>query len=262
MKEGIALMKKINRYVNEVLSCIIADSKTKERIRKDLVSQLSEAAHTEDIDSVLARMGDPKEVAREFMDSIYENKGELLNELLSDISEHMKYLKPTYEYKSKTTIFGIPLVHIKLNRYGRPAVAKGIIAIGTVSLGVISLGIMPIGIISVGFMAFGIFALGAMALGLLLALGGLAVGAVAFGGVAMGLGAIGGVCLGKIAIGGVASGTVAIGNEIDGEYMLRISQVTPETSAQAAALIRAAFPELPDWIVDLFSGIVRYLPGS
>lgn len=255
-------MDRINRYVNEVLSFIIADNKTKERIREDLVLQLSEATRTEDTDSVLARLGDPREVAREFMDSIYEDKSELLNELLPNLSENAKYLEPAYEYRSKTTIFGLPLVHIKFNRYGRPALAKGIIAIGTVSLGVVSIGAIPIGIISIGALAVGLISLGAVALGLLMALGSVAVGAVAFGGVALGLGAIGGVCLGKIAIGGVAAGTVAIGNEIDGEYMLRIGQAGPEAVTEAAALIRAAFPKLPDWIVDLFSGLVKYFPGS
>jgi len=259
MKEGNALMSKINRYVKEVLSYIIADSKMKERIREDLTSQLNEAARTEDIDSVIARMGDPKQVAREFMDSIYENKSEFFDELLSDISENAKYLKPIYEYKSQATVFGIPLVHVKINRYGRPTRSKGIISISTLPVGVVSIGAIPIGIISIGGLALGVIAFGGLAFGLLLALGGVAAGTAAFGGVAVGLGAFGGVALGKIAIGGVASGTVAIGNEIDGDYMLKISRLTPQTCAEAAALIRAAFPELPDWIIRLFSGIAKFL---
>ena len=254
-------MDRINRYVDEVLSFIIADNKTKERIRKTLSCSSAKPRARKTLTACWPGWAIPGSCAR-FMDSIYEDKSELLNELLPNLSENAKYLEPAYEYRSKTTIFGLPLVHIKFNRYGRPALAKGIIAIGTVSLGVVSIGAIPIGIISIGALAVGLISLGAVALGLLMALGSVAVGAVAFGGVALGLGAIGGVCLGKIAIGGVAAGTVAIGNEIDGEYMLRIGQAGPEAVTEAAALIRAAFPKLPDWIVDLFSGLVKYFPGS
>ena len=194
-----------------------------------------------------------------FMDSIYENKSEFFDELLSDISENAKYLKPTYEYKSQATVFGIPLVHIKVNRYGRPTRSKGIISISTIPVGVVSIGAIPIGIISIGGLALGVIAFGGLAFGLLLALGGVAAGTAAFGGVAVGLGAFGGVSLGKIAVGGVAAGTVAIGYEADGDHVLKVSQLTPGTGAEAAAMIRAAFPELPDWIVRLFSGIVKFL---
>lgn len=262
MKEGNDRMNRINAYVNEVLSYIVADNKMKKRIREDLIAQLNEAARTQDIDSVITEMGDPKEVAREFMDSIYDDKSELFDDLLSDRSDNAIYVKRVYEYRSKTSVFGIPLVHIKISRYGRPALAKGIIAIGTTSLGIVSIGAIPIGIISVGGLALGVIAFGGLALGLLMALGGVALGAAAFGGVVIGFGAFGGVALGKIAIGGVAAGTVAIGSEIDGEYLLKISRITPETITEAAALIRTAFPGLPDWIIDLFSGLVKYLPGN
>lgn len=107
-----------------------------------------------------------------------------------------------YEYKSKKTIKGIPLVHVNFRRVGI-ATAKGIIAIGNVAIGVVALGGISIGVLAVG----------GLALGLLLALGGFSVAAcgVAFGGLAAGLIAFGGMAFGGFAIGGGAIGTYAIG---------------------------------------------------
>jgi len=254
-------MDRIKSYVNEVLSYIIADNRMKKRIRADLVSQLNEAANTEDIDSVIWRMGDPKDVAREFMDSIYDDKSEIFEEIMSDRSDNAMFIKRIYEYKSKRTVFGIPLVHIKISRYGRPSVAKGIIAIGTISIGIISIGAIPIGVISLGGLALGLVTFGGASIGLLLALGGFAAGAVAIGGITLGLGAIGGIAIGKIAIGGVAKGTVAIGDEVFGDYVLKINHLGPETSAEVVAVIRSAFPNLPDWIINLISGISTDVKG-
>src|SRR5207244_5786630 len=51
-----------------------------------------------------------------------------------------------YEYRSKATLFGLPLVHIAYGmdpETGRRRVAKGIIAIGDLAIGVIALGGEP-----------------------------------------------------------------------------------------------------------------------
>jgi hypothetical protein len=57
-----------------------------------------------------------------------------------------------YEYKSETTLFGIPLVHIsfkyKSNR--QPVVAKGIISIGQFGVGVFNISQFGLGVVSVG----------------------------------------------------------------------------------------------------------------
>ncbi len=248
-------MSRIDRYVNEVLSHIITDNKMKARIRDDLTSQLNESASVEDIDEVLARMGDPKEVAREFMDSMYEDKSELLDEVISDRTDKGVYMKRVYEYKSKASILGVPLVHVKISRYGKPSVAKGIIAIGTVSVGVVSIGAIPLGIICLGGLPIGLIALGGVSIGLLLAIGGIAIGAAAIGGITVGLLAIGGISVGNIAIGGYAHGIVAIGDKVSGDYVLHTRHLGPETSAEVSALIRTAFPKLPGWIIDILSGI-------
>ena len=140
---------------------------------------------------MINEMGDPKEVAaNSWIRSMMIKR--TFDDLLSDRSDNAIY-EAGIEYRSKTSVFGIPLVHIKISRYGRPALAKGIIAIGTTSLGIVSIGAIPIGIISVGGLALGVIAFGGLALGLLMALGGVALGAAAFGGVVIGFGAFGGV---------------------------------------------------------------------
>ena len=107
--------------------------------------------------------------------------------------------KLSYEYRSKTTLFGWPLLHVAMGvnpATGRKRSAKGIIAIGTaprgvlafgdVAVGVIACGIFGYGLISVSVVAVGVFAWGSLAAGLLLAMGGVAIAPVAIGGAAMG----------------------------------------------------------------------------
>lgn len=75
-----------------------------------------------------------------------------------------------FEYKSRRTLFGLPLVHVNVGRFCMPR-ARGILAVGNVATGVVSLGLASAGLISLGAASLGLFALGG------LALGGLAVGA-------------------------------------------------------------------------------------
>ena len=84
-----------------------------------------------------------------------------------------------YEYKSKKTLFGLPLVHINLGRGFKKA--KGIIAIGNISYGVISVGFLSFGLLSFGCFGIGFAGFGAIALGLLLATGAISVGTFSFG---------------------------------------------------------------------------------
>ena len=115
-----------------------------------------------------------------------------------------------HEYKSKTTIFGLPLVHIATGidpATGKKRVAKGIIAIGDVAVGVLALGGVTLGCFSLGGVSLGVFSLGGLALGLVLATGGCAVaGIFAFGGLAIGSIALGGMAIGYYALGGGALG--------------------------------------------------------
>lgn len=117
-----------------------------------------------------------------------------------------------YEYKSKKTLFGVPLVHINI---GRGRTAKGIVAIGFKSVGVISIGLLPIGLISLGLLALGliglgmfgvgIFGFGAFALGLLSG-GAISIGVISFGAISIGVMSCGAVSVGQFAVGAFAKG--------------------------------------------------------
>nr|WP_317325609.1 helix-turn-helix transcriptional regulator [uncultured Flavonifractor sp.] len=70
-----------------------------------------------------------------------------------------------YEYRSKRTLFGLPLVHIRFGRRGM-GVAKGVLAVGNFAVGVVALGSVSLGVVSVGGLSLGLlFALGGWAMG-------------------------------------------------------------------------------------------------
>jgi tRNA A-37 threonylcarbamoyl transferase component Bud32 len=105
-----------------------------------------------------------------------------------------------FEYKSKRTFCGLPLLHIVSGMdplTGKPRVARGILAIGGrahgwvayggLATGGLAIGGCAFGGVAVGGCAVGVVALGGCALSLLLALGGFAVGYLALGGTALGI---------------------------------------------------------------------------
>ena len=176
------------------------------------------------------------------------------------------YYHSWYEYKSKRTLFGLPLVHINFGI--GPRVARGIIAIGNISIGVLS----------VGGLALGLLSFGGLALGLLLVLAGVGVGAIAFGGLAIGVLATGGFALGwfawggitygvysvgglafasKIAVGGVASAPLAIGSEVKGAqtWLISSDRLPADQLSAACAAIEA---NAPRWIANILEFFVRY----
>ena len=114
-----------------------------------------------------------------------------------------------YEYKSKTKLFGLPLVHVAHGMdpaTGKVRVARGIVAVGERARGVFAFGGYAIGFFAFGGAAIGVFAVGGFGLGLctlsgfsvalLFASGGLAMGGIAFGGLAVGYYAMGGLGFG------------------------------------------------------------------
>ena len=119
-----------------------------------------------------------------------------------------------YEYKSRLSIFGLPLVHINVGRWfpgQKFCRARGVLAIG-------------------GF-AFGLFAVGGCAIGVY-SIGGLAVAQ-------------------KIAAGGAAYAPIAIGDAASGEMVFDInSPISPEVIRQ---VILQRFTETRYIIVRLFS---------
>ena len=104
-----------------------------------------------------------------------------------------------FEFKSKATILGLPLVHIVSGPAWTLAgfkPAKGIIAIGPVAIGVLALGGVALGGVALGGFGLGIIGLGGLAVGLFIALGGGALGYIAVGGLAVGVYALGGLSIG------------------------------------------------------------------
>jgi len=65
-----------------------------------------------------------------------------------------------YEYKSKTTIAGLPLVHIsfKYRPNRRPVVARGVIAIGQFACGVVCIAQFSVGLLSISQFAVAAYA--------------------------------------------------------------------------------------------------------
>ena len=105
------------------------------------------------------------------------------------------YTRP-FEYRSRRTLLGLPLVHIRMEceQDGKVLPAKGWIAIGNVAYG---------GVFACAGFAVAPISLGGVAVGIV-ALGGAAVGLFSFAGVAVGLWALGGAAVGYAAYGGGA----------------------------------------------------------
>jgi hypothetical protein len=108
------------------------------------------------------------------------------------------WLYGAYEYKSKATIFGMPLVHIVSGMApgGRLKPAKGFIAIGNIAIGIIAVGGAAVGVLCFAGVGIGLISFAGLAIGLGAAFGGLAVGYIAAGGIAIGIYAVGGLTYG------------------------------------------------------------------
>jgi hypothetical protein len=71
-----------------------------------------------------------------------------------------------FEYKSKTELFGWPLLHIsfKYRPGGRPVPARGIVAIGQFAIGVLNISQFGIGVVSISQFTVSVFALAQFAI--------------------------------------------------------------------------------------------------
>jgi RNA polymerase sigma factor (sigma-70 family) len=109
------------------------------------------------------------------------------------------WLFRSFEYRSRWTLFGLPLVHLRMHQTGdagQTLPAVGWIAIGNIACG---------GLFAFGGLALAPVSVGAAAIGLL-ALGGFGVGVFSFAGAALGVWAVGGLAVGYLASGGAALG--------------------------------------------------------
>ena len=158
-----------------------------------------------------------------------------------------------YEYKSSTTLFGLPLVHINVGRFGLYR-ATGLVSIGLISAGLLSFGCLSLGLLAMGAAALGLAALGGIALGAGIAAGGLAVGWLAIGGLAKGVYAAGGLAFAeKVAAGGAAFGHIAIGDTVEGAVTFSNHAGAEISSSAVRSAILQAFPTIPRWLLTLFS---------
>ncbi len=158
---------------------------------------------------------------------------------VENISGVMSGLPPTmrsafgFDYKSKTQLWGMPLVHICNGMdptTGRVRTAKGIIAIGDKAKGVIALGGAATGVFAFGGVALGVFALGGTAIGLF-----------SFGGLALALiFATGGLAAAPVVFGGLAAGYIAVGG-------LAVGAHTASGGGPADDVARRFYEQFPLW---------------
>lgn len=103
---------------------------------------------------------------------------------------------PLWECRSKFSLFGLPLIHVRLRGGLERGPVKAWFAAGDAAIGVI----FAFGAVAIAPISFGGFAVG------LLTVGGLAVGVIALGGLSFGPWALGGMAVGWQAFGGCAVG--------------------------------------------------------
>jgi len=237
-------------YANEVVSYLGCSARKAATIKGDILQSLEQKSEQTGETDPVKLMGEPEEVAGEFMENL-------------NITPQMYQ----YEYRSKTHFKGIPLVHINRRRGGT---AKGIIAVGSVAIGVISVGALSIGVLSLGGISLGLcFALGGVAAGGVSAFGGLALSLLyAFGGMAISFAfsfggfalsnnvAVGGYASGKeLAVGGVAKGFISVFNQNGtGEHLFDANQYPLEEIIRSIKMIK---PETSDFVLNIvrnFSG--------
>lgn len=178
-----------------------------------------------------------------------------------------------YEYKSKKTFLGLPLVHINIGF--RPVCAKGVIAIGNAAQGIIAIGLAGVGVITLAPVGIGLLlAIGACVVGGV-ALGSLAVGVIACGAISVGIFTMGALAVGQFSFGALAVGQqVAIGDSAHGNIALGFSEAFGSVyeEVQAAdgsfdyqAMLRAIDANVPDYFrifAGWMKGIVRMMVRS
>ena len=124
---------------------------------------------------------------------------EAANRPPAGIAPATPWLFRPFEYRSRWTLLGLPLVHIRMQQTGDAG--QTLPAVGWIAMGNIACG----GLFAFGGLALAPVSLGGGAAGLL-ALGVFGVGVFSFAGAAFGVWAVGGVAVGYLASGGAALG--------------------------------------------------------
>ena len=178
-----------------------------------------------------------------------------------------------YEYKSRKTFLGLPLVHINIGF--RPVRAKGVIAIGNAAQGIIAIGIAGIGVITLAPAGIGLLlAIGVCALGGI-AFGTIAVGVIAGGAISEGVFSLGALAVGQFSFGALAVGQqIAIGDAAHGNIALGFSEAVgaiyeevqeSDGSFDHPAMLDAIDANVPGYFgifISWMKGIVRMLAQS
>jgi len=153
-----------------------------------------------------------------------------------------------YEFRSRTTLFGLPLVHlISGRRYpGQPVrAAKGWLAMGDVAVGGIAFGGAAAGVFAFGGMVTGLFTMGGLSLALLVSGGGISVGGLlSCGGISGGYLAAGGMAFGYAVIGGYTHGVWAMGGSPHGRNVWIDGESEGSEGEFFRAMMRAALENL------------------
>jgi hypothetical protein len=109
--------------------------------------------------------------------------------------------EPFFEYRSKGSLLGLPLIHIRLRAGIERGPVKAWIAMGDSAIG----GLFALGGLAIAPISFGGGAVG------LICFGGGSIGILSFGGISLGLFTVGGLAIGWEAYGGLALGWQAFG---------------------------------------------------
>lgn len=266
------------QYIKEIVERSCLPREERKRIKKDLENEIFSAIEGgESMERIVERMGTPDEVAV----GLFEN--------YIDIPT-----RPFCEYKSKKTLFGLPLVHIISGSYkstvthvrtvsarginigGRcspmpyhyslPTArgvfafgpkAKGIFAVGNLSMGVISIGNLSVGIISIGNLSVGLLNIGNLALAGLISLGNAAIGVLSGGNVALGFAAAGNVAAGNFAVGNKTAGTLTFSIS---DLAAQLEQIKAFFAGLDAPAIVKAYFGMVEKALGLFSDPLTAMP--
>jgi len=159
-----------------------------------------------------------------------------------------------YEYMSRKTLHGLPLVHINIGLGAYKA--KGIIAVGTIAQGLVAVGLLSMGGLSVGLLSLGLVGVGLLAIGAL-AVGTLAAGILAVGAMAAGVFAVGALSAGMYSLGALAVGTrVAVGDHAHAP--IAVGRVV--TGSRQFVTDSRGFSSVSSW--EVRQAILRDFPGT
>ncbi|MBP5091247.1 MAG: helix-turn-helix transcriptional regulator [Bacilli bacterium] len=222
-------------------------------VTRQTISNWESGLSTPDMDSIIALAKEFSITTDELLS--YENDAPIIHIESKGNNTYGLHFSPFagwhYEYKSKTMVGNLPLVHINFGLGHH--VAKGVFAFGNIALGLCSFGFLSLGLFSFGLLALGLLSLGTLALGAVAA-GSIAIGLLAFGGISLGVISYGAVSCGVYSIGAASvGGQIAYGAKASAPVAFSTDNGLIEfTKEEIAAAIDAKYPDLWEFIKWLF----------